>query len=134
MGISETQSVIINFEDGILGFEDVKDYILVYEDENKTIWYLEGAQDGNPSIVVVDPTLFRKDYAPILSQADAEYFKNASDSLCFLCVAVLKEDITQSVINLKSPIVIDSEAKKGRQVIVENADYPIRYKIFEDNK
>nr|MCR4924910.1 flagellar assembly protein FliW [Clostridiales bacterium] len=89
--------------------------------------------DSNPSLVVVEPTLFYKNYAPVLSESDEKYFADSKDEdLLFLCVAVLKENIKDSVINLKSPILIDSEKKKGRQIILENADYPIRYKIFED--
>lgn len=123
--------IIIKFEDGILGFEDVKEYILVHEDEAQTIWYLEGEKDGIPSLVVVDPTLFFKDYSPVLSKADSDFFKGSKE-LCFLSVAVLKDPITDSVINLKSPIIIDVDKKIGRQVILENVDYPVRYKMFGD--
>lgn len=124
---------IIYFEDGILGFEDIHEYLLYHEDENNIIWSLQAAHSEAPSFIVVDPFTILASYNPVLSKRDLEYFSETdSTDLCFLVVAAIKPELSDSVVNLKAPIVIDINTKKARQVILEESDYPIRYKLFEN--
>ncbi|MDP4109973.1 MAG: flagellar assembly protein FliW [Bacillota bacterium] len=122
---------IIIFDDGLYGFEDVKEYILLQEDDKKTIWSLQAAHNTLPSLVVIDPFMVYEGYSPVLSGGDLEYLGNpCDDDLCFLAVAALKEKIEESVINLKSPIVVNVKNRRAKQIILENNDYPIRYRLF----
>ena len=43
-----------------------------------------------------------------------------------------KRQIKDSVVNMKSPIVINPENNLAKQVILENTDYPIRHNLFGD--
>lgn len=125
----------IHFEEGLLGFEDVKEYLLYHEDDNNMIWSLQAANADFPSFIVVDPFTIFNDYQPVLSKADSEYFGKAEDSdLCFLVVAVIKPELTESVCNLKAPIVIDVNTRKARQIIMDDSNYPIRYKMFQNKE
>nr|WP_319488422.1 flagellar assembly protein FliW [uncultured Caproiciproducens sp.] len=126
---------IIHFDEGILGFEDVSEYLLYHEDEDGVIWNLQAADSDIPSFVVVDPYPIVNDYNPVFSQSELDYFGEANtDNLCVLVVAVIKPNLQESVINLKAPIVIDVNSKKAKQIILENSDYPIRYKLFSDKR
>ncbi len=49
--------------------------------------------------------------------------------LKFLTIAIIKKDIRDSVVNLKSPIAINPATKTAKQVILQNT-YPLRYKIM----
>lgn len=122
---------IITFEEGILGFEDIKEYVLYHEDDSGILWNLQSAHSEIPSFVTVDPYPLISDYNPQLSQHDLDYFgETDAENFCVLVIAVIKPNITESVVNLKSPIIIDVNSKKAKQVILENSDYPIRYKLF----
>jgi flagellar assembly factor FliW len=124
----------IYFEEGILGFEEVKEYLLYHEDDNNIIWNLQAAQSNIPSFIVVDPYAVRSDYDPGFTQADLDYFgETDAANLTLLVIAVIKPNLNDSVVNLKSPIVIDVNTKKAKQIILENSDYPIRYKLFGNN-
>ena len=39
--------------------------------------------------------------------------------------------MTKVTANMKAPIIINTEEKKGVQLIVENADYPVKFNIYE---
>ncbi|MDE6635168.1 MAG: flagellar assembly protein FliW, partial [Lachnospiraceae bacterium] len=43
----------------------------------------------------------------------------------------IKSDITKLTANLKAPIIINSDTRKGAQLIVENTDYEIKYNIYD---
>ena len=41
------------------------------------------------------------------------------------------KDVKQSTANLKAPLVINADTRKGCQVIVENKDYHVKYNVYE---
>ena len=41
------------------------------------------------------------------------------------------EDIKQMSVNLMAPIIINADTRKGTQIVVENADYEVKYKIYD---
>lgn len=126
---------IIHFDEGMLGFEEVKEYLLYHEDENGIIWSLQSTEADVPSFIVVDPYPLVSDYNPQLTKAELDYFgETDTANLCVLVVAVIKPNLKDSVVNLKAPIVIDVNSKKAKQIILENCDYPIRFKLFADKE
>lgn len=124
---------IIHFKEGIPGFEEFKDYVLLQEQEVPFIMTLQSVDAQFPSFVVVDPFAFVKDYNPNLSQSDLKYFNSENeDDLRFLLVTVIPKDIKDTVVNLKSPVVISSKTNEAKQVILDNQDYPVRYSLFAE--
>ncbi|HEX3018404.1 MAG TPA: flagellar assembly protein FliW [Caproicibacter sp.] len=129
--LQNQEKIVIHFEDGIYGFENIKDYILLQEDEQKVIWSLQAAESSYPSLIVIDPFLVLNGYNPELTPENLKALGNPeAEDLCFLAVAVIRKNLAESVVNLKSPIVINVKNKKGIQAILEEHDYPVRYKPF----
>lgn len=123
--------IAIHFEDGIYGFEDIKDFVLVERDSSRVIWSLCAGGGGFPSLIVVDPFVVMQDYRPQLTPQERQALGDPSDDeLCFFAVAVIRENLADSVVNLKSPIVINMPARRAKQIIMENSDYPVRYRLF----
>ena len=123
---------IIHFTEGILGFEDVHEYLLYHEDENNIIWSLQAADSEIPSFIVVDPFTIFPGYNPVLSERELACFgEQDATNLCFLVIAAIKSELSESVANLKAPIVIDINTREAKQIILEDSDYPIRHKLFE---
>ncbi len=122
---------IIRFDEGILGFEDVKEFQLFQEDDSNIIWNLQNSNAQIPSFIVIDPYAIVNHYDPVFTQADLEYFgETDASNFVVLVIAVIRPNLADSVVNLKSPIVIDVTTKRAKQIILENSDYPIRYKLF----
>lgn len=136
LGIIEvSEKDIISFEEGLLGFESITEYVLVNHDESGFIMTLQPIETTVPEFIVLDPFAIYKGYSPKVSKADMEYFNcKDCDSLKYLVIAVVGADHLETVANLKSPIVIDPSTQKAKQIILENTDYPIQYKIFENKE
>lgn len=122
---------IIHFKDGIPGFEKFKDYILLQEDDVPFIMTMQSVDADIPSFVVIDPFAFMDNYSPEISAADKEFFGAGAD-LKFLLMTIIPKDMNETVVNLKAPVVIDANTNKAKQIIAENRDYPIRYKLFNN--
>ena len=130
-GEPQKEDIVIHFEDGIYGFEDVKDFVLLEKDESRVIWSLRAAEGDIPSLVVVDPFVIMPGYRPSLTEAELKSIGSPEKGeLCFLAVAVIRRKLEESAVNLKSPIAINTLTRQGRQVIMENSDYPVRYRPF----
>lgn len=130
---ARNQKNIIRFADGIYGFESVKEFVLLQQDEVQAIWSLQAADASYPSLIVVNPFLVFPDYSPVLPRADLERLGNpCGEDLCVLAVAVIKRELKDSVVNLKSPIAINVPKRIGRQVILEDSSYPVRCRLFRN--
>ncbi|NLJ30259.1 MAG: flagellar assembly protein FliW [Clostridiales bacterium] len=109
--------------------------LIYHEDDSNVIWSLQAADAEVPSFIVIDPFTIVPDYRPELSKADlAGLGETDFSSLCFLVIAVIKPELSESVVNLKAPLVININTNQARQIILEDSDYPIRYKLFADRK
>lgn len=124
-----TDKDIIHFKEGIPAFEEFKDYVLIQEDDVPFLMTLQSVKAEIPSFVVIDPFAFMDNYSPILSESDLDFFGSNAD-LKFLLMTIIPKTLEDTVVNLKSPIVIDAKTNRAKQVISENKDYPIRYKLF----
>ncbi|MBE5900485.1 MAG: flagellar assembly protein FliW [Lachnospiraceae bacterium] len=123
---------IVTFEDGIIGFPDLKNFAIIYDEDKKDskISWLQSMDEGDFALPVMNPTVIEANYDPYVED---ELLKplgelNASN-LCVLVVVKVPSDIKAMSVNLKAPIVINVENRKGIQVIVED-DYPVRKEIY----
>ena len=46
-------------------------------------------------------------------------------------VTVVPENLEQMTTNLRAPIVLNLETKKGAQIVIEEGDYPIRENLYQ---
>lgn len=125
---------VITFPEGLLGFEEIHEYRLFHEDEENVLWSLTAAnEDQIPSFIVMDPFTICEEYNPQVSLKDLEQLGNPQpEDLCFLVIAVIRTPLSESVVNLKAPIVINIATQLAAQVILEDAAYPLRYRLFDN--
>lgn len=127
---------VIDFPQGIMGFEGYVKYTLLYdieEGEKPVITWLQSLEEPGLAIPIMNPLFVKSDYNPIIEDALLTPLGevNNENVLVFVTVTV-PEDMTKMTVNLKAPFVINSETRKGCQIIVENNDYPVKYNIYED--
>lgn len=129
--IEANEDDLIRFTDGIYGFEDYKDYVILKDDPNDDIMYLQSVNNEELSFVLIDPYSIMHFFKPSLNEDDLNVLKVENEAdLKYLVIAIIREEIKDSVVNLKSPIAINPELKIAKQVILQNLEYPLRYPIF----
>ena len=123
---------IIIFENGLYGFEEKQEFILVnLEDPDFPFNWLQSIDDENLSFVLTSAFLFINDYEFDLSDnlTDELEIKNHEDVL-ILNTVVLNEKLEKSTINLQAPIVINRNTNKGRQIILDDK-FELKYKFLQ---
>lgn len=133
--IDLSEDKIINFEEGIMGFSDYKNYTILFDiEEGNTpnISWLQSLDDPTLAIPVISPILVKSDYAPMVEDEVFESLGELTDeNLVILLSLTVPSDITKMTANLKAPFIINSDTKKGIQIIVENADYEVKYNVYD---
>ncbi len=126
---------IIVFENGIIGFPELKKFALLHDGERGTnagIRFLQSLDEPAFAMPVMDPLLVKPDYDP---EVNDELLAAAgdvnSDNILVLVTVTIPKDLTQMSVNLQGPFVINVEEHKACQVIVENGDYPVKFPVYE---
>lgn len=128
------ESKIITFEDGIIGFSDMKKFTLIFDEEKEgrpSISWLQSMDEPEIAFPVMDPLFVCETYNPSVEE---ELLKNLGtikeDNLYVLVTVTVPQNIKELAVNLKAPIVINTDTRKASQIIVED-DLPVRYRIYE---
>ena len=128
---------IIHFPQGMVAFEDIKEYVLLnydFAEDDSPIKCLQSV-DGKVAFTVIDPFCFWPDYRPEISEADKKMLGVAHDEqLRFLVMAVVSKNFQDTMVNLRSPIAINLANRQAAQLILDDDRYPMRYRLFAEHE
>lgn len=129
------ESKIITFDQGIMGFEECKQYTILYDiedSEKPTISWLQSIEEPGLALPVINPFIVKPDYNPVVEDELLKPLGGIDeDNLVLLLTVTVPTDITKMSVNLKAPFIINGDTRKGCQAIVENQDYEIKYKVYD---
>ena len=125
------QSEILTFENGLPGFQEYTKFILLGLDEDLPIALLQSTEDERIGFVVGYPFAFKQDYAFDLSEEDKKQLQlEEENEVATYTVITLKDNFSDSTINLLAPIVINMKQRLGKQIVLQDSEkYPLRYEI-----
>lgn len=126
---------IINFPMGIIGFENLKNFALIYDsekEERSKISWLQSMEEPLMVLPVINPIDIIENYNPIIEDELTKIIGDPADADILIFVSMsIPSDITKMTANLKAPIIINTVDRKAMQVIVENQDYAIKYNVYD---
>jgi flagellar assembly factor FliW len=121
---------VIQLPFGLLGFERVKNYVLLTNPQEAPFLWLRMLDSARKAFLVVSPFLILPHYGPDIPTDDVEFLglTEPSDALLYNICTV--HGPGRATINLKGPIVLNRHTWVGKQVIPNNAmkyavDYPL---------
>lgn len=111
----------ITFEEGIPGFPDEKQFVLIPFGENTPFIILQSTNTVQIGFVLAFPYLFKADYVFDLSDEDVEALSiEKQEDIITYAIVTLKDTLPNSTINLLAPIVINTEKRQGKQIILND--------------
>lgn len=126
---------IIQFSNGLPGFEDLKEFIVLPLEKNSPFAILQSIKQYEIGFVIAFPFSFKQDYAFNLTEEDKEELKIESpEDLVTYAIITLKETFNSSTLNLQAPILINHKLKIAKQLVLQDSlMYPIRFPIEGSN-
>lgn len=122
---------IILFQNGLPGFEDIKEFIILPLEKDSPFAILQSIKQQEIGFVIAFPFVFKEDYAFDLTEEDKEELQIESpDDLISYTIVTLKEPFNHSTINLQAPVLINHQQKIGKQLVLQDGEiYPLRFPI-----
>jgi flagellar assembly factor FliW len=112
---------IIRMPFGLLGFEHVKQYILLANPDEAPFMWFQMLDDAKRAFLVAPPSQVVPDYRPDISDDEVDFLELTDPADAFLLNIVTLRGSGQATINLKGPVVINRRTLVGKQVIPTNA-------------
>lgn len=125
---------ILTFERGLIGLSEYKRFTILYdcEKESSNIFWLQSVEEPTLALPVVRPQLVKEDYNPVVEDELLKHIGELTEeNLVIFLTMTVPQDIKQMSVNLKAPIVINTDTGKAAQIIVENQDYEVKYKVYD---
>ena len=126
---------IITLEGGMIGFPFLQRFTLIFDEEKEkktaSIMWLQSMDEQEVAFPVLHPNEIKPDYNPTVNDEMLVPLGELNDENTYVLVTVTAAaDAKDATVNLKAPIVINTDTRKGCQIIVED-DYPVKFNLYQ---
>lgn len=126
---------IITFKEGLLGFENLKQFFIVDPGDQTLILWFQSIDDESTAFPIIEPKIFNPNYTVKLLPAELASLEleNLNNSSVYT-ILTIPQDVTEMSANLKAPIVINNETKVARQIVLQDSKLEVRHKMYKELK
>lgn len=129
--VSITSDDIIRFPEGLLGFNELRQFVLLDDPMDPIFAWLQSCEDPNIAFPLLEPELFTNDYNVQLTKHDLDALEvSSNDGLRCFVIITIPQAPTAMTANLKAPIMISAEKRLARQCVLQDNSLAIREPIF----
>ncbi|MCD1260845.1 flagellar assembly protein FliW [Paenibacillus athensensis] len=121
---------IFTFSQGVPGFEGLTRYVLVHPEESAPFSYIQSLDEAGLSFLIGNPFSFFDEYDFTLSEAvQLELQIESPDDVAVWSVMTVNEDCTAMTVNLLAPIILNTKARMGKQIILHDSTYRTKHEL-----
>ncbi len=126
---------IVTFSEGLLGFENLKKYFVVDPGDSTLILWLQSTEDEKVAFPIIEPKIFKPDYIAKLLPADLNGLDLESLQTAKLyAILTIPANVTEMSANLKAPVVINSNKKVGKQIVLQDSKLSVKHEMYKELK
>jgi flagellar assembly factor FliW len=131
--IEVDRAKIITFQEGLIGFNNHKRYVILDDRKIKPFRWLQCVDEPLLAFIVVNPQVVKSDYTINIAKEKVSKLElsDPKEALVYTIV-VLAKDPKDMTTNLRGPIIINRENRKGIQIVLDDDSYPTSLNIFEE--
>ena len=125
---------IIHFDNGIIGFENLKNYTIVEIEETEPFIWFVAIDEPEVSFPILKYQYAYPDYEINLQNKNyMDLQLTHSDTFHIFFIITVNEIKEQVTANLKGPLILNLKNNLGIQIISPNEDYVINYPVLTNN-
>ncbi len=132
----EKENIII-FVNGILGFEELRQFVIVNAVECRPFELLVSVENPMVAFPVINPIPLFIDYNPLklVPASDLAPLKikgeKDAEAFCIVTLGNRPEDVT---VNLKGPILVNMQNRRGKQFVLADERYSLTQPLIRKQK
>jgi flagellar assembly factor FliW len=128
--VDERQKIV--FPQGLFGFENLTDYLLL-DAERQPFYWLQSIDVAQVAFVLVSPFLFRPDYEVNVSNEElAEINIHSPDKALIFSIVTIPPDGSPMTANLQGPLIINRDNRTGKQAVLSDARWKTKHDIMAE--
>ncbi len=128
----DADDVISFIGEGLFGFEDEREFLLIPFEGNGTLFCLQSVKTPGLAFVAVEPLSLDPGYDPVLQPEELRAMGvEESGELAYYSLCAVKSPVAGSTVNLRCPVVINGETRKAMQAILEDGRYGMRHLLSD---
>jgi flagellar assembly factor FliW len=121
-------SHVIRMPDGMPGFVDSKQFVIIQNKENSPFFWYQSLDDPDLAFVITDPRQFVPEYHPDFRQYLKKFAwinlnESFTDIVCYVVVTIPKGAPEKMTGNFLGPLVMDLTARVAVQLVMPDSDY-----------
>jgi flagellar assembly factor FliW len=119
---------------GIIGFPDFTRYVLIQRPHDAPFYWLQCLDDPTLALVLVNPVLFKSDYAPTLPAIIKEELGTGEGEVTLFAIVTIPQGRPQDMTaNLLGPLAMNPLTRKARQLVLDDRLYTHRHPVIPAN-
>jgi len=121
---------LLVFPEGLVGFSGNKRYVIYSKENNHPFFWLQSVDDPKLAFVICDPAIFFPDYRISARKTELAAIGSTRPADLIICVivSISREPFSMSA-NLQGPLVINTDNRKGKQLVLVEGNYGTRHPI-----
>ena len=122
---------VLEFPEGILGFNDLRKFVLLDDPNDEIFAWLQSCEIASVAFPILEPEIFAPTYNVALTKHDLDSIRltEGERTRCFSIITI-PDDPTTMTANMKAPIVINVQKRMARQCVLQDNHLAIREPIF----
>ncbi|MGH7725576.1 MAG: flagellar assembly protein FliW [Candidatus Eiseniibacteriota bacterium] len=128
--VEATPESFITLPEGLLGYEEQREFVLVSPTEFAPFRWLLSFSDPELAFPVLDAHLVSAEYKPQIPTSDRRALGAAeSDLIDLLVLASVDPSTGKLTVNLRAPIALSAERRIARQVVLSDGRWTVDHPV-----
>ncbi len=123
---------VITFTEGIIGFPNYSQYLLLNHKPNTPFRWLQSVEDANLAFLVAFADLIVPGYAPEVDNGVTRELalSDETPTMVLTTVSIPAGKPQEMTTNLLGPIIINGATMQAKQVILSDDAYTVKHRVF----
>lgn len=122
---SYNESEVVSFGEGLIGLPQMRRAALIPLADYEPFFWLASLDDEKTRFIVVDPQRIFADYRPEMPKEVRELANSGDSSQTILTIVKISSELEKTTVNLRAPIFIDAETRRGGQFVLTDSNYEL---------
>ena len=135
--ITTEEEKTITMPFGMLGFPDVKRFVILQHKENSPFFWYQSVDDPMLAFVIMSPFLFKPDYNVDVENVLKEMSWNEEEKQntleLYVVVNIPKGAPDKMTANLIGPILINNKIHQAVQMVISDSPYTHKFPLVREN-
>lgn len=134
--IEADENAVICFSAGIPAFEQEREFLIIPYEEGSPYVFLQSLRTPELAFLMTMPLIFFPDYEfTIDDEVEKELGLTSPEQVLIYTILTLSgKDIKDLTANLMAPIVINTETRQAKQIVLDRSPYMTKHRLFPADK